>query len=95
MTTQTTVANLDSLIKEASAKAARMSGCSDVVFDRHMREAHARLLENAAEGEREAIEALLIEDHEYEPEAAPAQAGAGQCSLTGIDSDCCPCGYHE
>lgn len=92
MTTQTTVANLDLLIREVSVKATRMSGCSEEVYGRHMREAYARLLENAAEGEREAIRALIEESL---LELGPSPICAGRCSLTGIDVDCCPCGYHE
>lgn len=81
------------LIKEAEEKAMRGCGLSDVLYEKRVQEAYASILAQAPLAERDATEQALKE-RGFDPDFEPYQPGAGECSLTGIDIDCCPCGRH-
>ena len=82
------------LIKTAEDEALRGCGQSDVLYESRVQASYACILENAPDAERSATEAAL-KARGFDPDFTPYQARAGECSLTGIDEDCCPCGRHE
>ncbi len=81
------------LIEDAEAEAARGCGQSDVLYEARVQAAYQGILARAPESERADIEATLRE-RGFDPDFEPYQAGEGECSLTGIDENCCPCGRH-
>jgi hypothetical protein len=91
----TFLSTLADRINQATAGIAAGCGGSDVLFEQRMHNALAGVLAQAPEGEREAVEAELIEEYEFEPNFEPFEAAPGECSLTGITVNCCPCGHHE
>lgn len=84
---------LDEKVNQLSSQIARTSGCSDVLFSGRFQAALERLLNEAPADERPQVEEALI-DMGYEPDFKPYEPRAGECSLTGIDVNCCPCGHH-
>ena len=82
------------LILVAEVEAAQGCGQSDVLYESRVQASYARILEHAPEAERSATE-LALKSRGFEPDFTPYQARSGECSLTGIDEDCCPCGRHE
>lgn len=80
-------------IKAAEDQAMRGSGLSDVLYEKSVQASYATILAQAPEHERPAVEAALKE-RGYDPDFEPYRADPGECSLTGIDTDCCPCGRH-
>lgn len=84
---------LAALIKDAGTVALRGSGQSDVLYDKLLQGAYAAILARAPESDRAETEAILME-HGFEPDFIPYQSGPGECDLTGIDENCCPCGRH-
>jgi len=89
----TDMASLTHRIKAAEADASRRCGCSDVLYDSLVQASYASILEQAPAEEREATEAALKE-RGFDPEFVPYEAADGECDLTGIDVDHCPCGRH-
>lgn len=85
--------DLTALIEDAEKEAARGCGQSDVLYEARVQAAYASILERAPEAERQEAEAALRE-RGFEPDLDPYEAGEGECSLTGIDVNCCPCGQH-
>ncbi len=85
--------NLTALINDAETEAARGCGQSDVLYEARVQAAYAFILEQAPESERAEAEAALRK-RGFDPNFVPYQAGEGECSLTGIDENCCPCGRH-
>jgi len=85
--------NLTDLIEDAEARAARGCGLSDVLFNARVQAAYASILEQAPKSERAEVETALRE-RGYDPDYVPYNAKEGECSLTGIDENCCPCGRH-
>jgi hypothetical protein len=83
-----------SLITSAQNEASRGCGQSYELYEKRVQDAYASILANAPEAERAATEAA-VKAAGFEPDFTPYQARAGECSLTGIDEDCCPCGRHE
>ena len=90
---QAYVTGLAALIQDAETNAARGCGQSDVLYDELVQAAYASILDRAPETERAETEAALRQ-RGFEPDLVLNQAGEGECSLTGIDVDCCPCGHH-
>jgi hypothetical protein len=88
------VNGLSNLIEIAENEAARGCGQSDVLYESRVQAAYAQILAQAPDTERIATEAAL-KARGYELDFTPYKAKAGECSLTGIDEDCCPCGRHE
>jgi len=84
---------LMSLIVNAEDAAAHGCGQSDVLYENRVQGYYAGILHCAAEAERAKTEAVLRK-HGFDPDFAPYEAGPGECSLTGIDFDHCPCGQH-
>ena len=81
-------------VSAASKQAAQGCGCSDVLYEQRFHDQVSALLaslpaEQHAEGLTIATRAGYCEDFE------PFRPAAGECALTGIDTDCCPCGRHE
>lgn len=81
------------LINNAQFTALQGCGLSDVLYFKSLHRAFADILAQAPESEREATEAALKENG-FDPDFVPYEAGPGECSETGIDEDCCPCGRH-
>ena len=90
MCTQT---NLSTLIEDAEREAARGCGQSDVLYETRVQAAYAAILAKATEADRGETEAALRK-RGFDPDFVPYEAGPGECSLTGIDVNCCPCGRH-
>ena len=85
--------NLATLIKVAETEAARGSGLSDVLYEARVQNNCRSILQQATGAERAETEATLKE-RGFNPDFVPYQAREGECNLTGIDEDCCPCGRH-
>jgi hypothetical protein len=86
-------ANLAALVEDAEIESARGSGQSDVLYEARVQAAYASILAGAPEGERAETEAMLRK-RGFDPDYVAYGAGEGECDLTGIDVDCCPCGRH-
>ncbi len=89
-----TVTEVQAEIKVATANAFRGCGLSDVLFESRLQQALAGILAQASDEDRPVVEAVLLESG-FDPHFEPFEAEPGQCSLTGIEVDCCPCGRHE
>lgn len=85
--------NLETLIKSAETEAARGCGQSDVLYESRVQDAYAEILERSSEEDRAETEAAL-KKRGFDPNFIPYQAREGECDLTGIETDCCPCGRH-
>jgi hypothetical protein len=81
-------------IEDAESNAANGCGQSDVLYEMRVQSAYAAILAGAPEQHRNETEAAL-RLRGYDPDFEPFEAGPGECSLTGIDYDHCPCGQHE
>lgn len=84
--------------KESCERIAKnaFSGCglSDVLFSERLQDGiDAQLANVPEEYKEEAIE--IAKKHGYDPDYEAYQAREGECSVTGIDEYCCPCGRHE
>lgn len=86
-------ADLTSLMKAAETEAMRGCGLSDVLYESRVQDAYASILESFPDAEKPRVEAILRE-RGFDPDFTPYEAGEGECGLTGIDIDCCPCGRH-
>jgi hypothetical protein len=89
-----TITEIQARIRAAAAEAARGCGQSDVLFEARLQAAYAAILEQAPDEDRPVVEAALLESG-FDPGFEPYVAGPGECGLTGIEVDCCPCGQHE
>jgi hypothetical protein len=81
------------LIKVAQKEAVHGCGQSDVLYEANLQDLLAKILEQSPVEDRSSTEAVLMAAG-YDPEFQPYQPQAGECSLTGIDKYCCPCGRH-
>ena len=84
---------LDERIAAAEEAANRGCGQSYELYEARVQAAYASILAAAPEADREATEAAL-RSRGYDPDFEPYEAGPGECSLTGIEENCCPCGRH-
>lgn len=81
------------LIAHAAKSAAEGCGLSDVLFEERFQGRLVSILEDAPEACRaEVLSAVTAAG--YDPNFKPYEAGDGECSLTGIDVNWCPCGRH-
>ena len=85
--------DLQAIIEAAESGAAHGCGQSDVLYEKRVQAAYEAILEQAPESDRAETEAALRK-RGFDPEFVPYQAAKGECSLTGIDEFCCPCGRH-
>jgi hypothetical protein len=81
-------------IKAAETEAAQGCGQSDVLYESRVQVSHAAILAQAPGDDCAHVESVLRE-RGFDPDFAPHVARDGECELTGIDTDCCPCGRHE
>ncbi len=81
------------MIEAAEADAAHGCGQSDVLFERRVQNAYAAILAGASEADRANTEAVLRK-RGYDPLFEGYEPRDGECGLTGIEVDCCPCGQH-
>lgn len=82
------------LIDEAEKEAGRRCGLSDVLYEKIVQKSYAQILSSAPDGVKGELESTL-RARGYDPDRTPYEAGKGECDLTGIDVDCCPCGRHQ
>lgn len=82
-----------SLINAAETEASRGCGQSYELYEKLVQNAYASILAKAPDAKRSATEAALKE-RGFEPDFTPYQTQDDECSLTGIDENCCPCGQH-
>lgn len=87
------VAALEARIAADSKHAAAGCGLSDILYESRLQAAMAAMLDAADDKERLATE-IVLRQNGYEPEREPFVPGPGECALTGIDENCCPCGRH-
>jgi len=85
--------DLAARIKDAEKEALSGCGQSDVLYESRVQAAYASILDQAPEAERAETE-VALRKRGFDPDFVPYQAGQGECGLTGIDVDCCPCGQH-
>lgn len=85
--------NLDELLEVAETEAENGCGLSEVLYDARVQSAYANILGRAMDAEHAEIE-VVLRKRGYNPESALYQAAEGECRLTGLDEDCCPCGRH-
>ena len=88
------ITGLAALIRDAEANAACGCGQSDVLYEQRVQAAYASILDRAPETERAETE-VALRKRRFDPDFDPYEAGEGECSLTGIEVDCCPCGLHS
>jgi len=86
-------AGLSALMEAAETESMRGCGLSDVLYESRVQEAYADILASAPDAEKSSVEVTLRE-RGYDPDYAPYEADEGECDLTGIDINCCPCGRH-
>lgn len=84
---------LSARIEAAEAAANRGCGQSYELYEARVQAAYAGILAAAPGNEREETERVL-RGRGYDPDFKPYEAGPGECSLTGIEVDHCPCGRH-
>lgn len=87
------LACLPALIHAAESDAGQGCGQSDVLFEARVQQAYRRILSQVSDAHHTAAEALLVQ-RGYKPNFEAFQAKENECSLTGIDEYCCPCGRH-
>lgn len=88
------VKTLKGEIEAAEAAAAKNSGLSDVLYESRVQAAYASILEKSSAADR-ADTLAALKERGFDPEFVPHKAQEGECDLTGIDTNCCPCGRHE
>ena len=81
-------------IEFAERNAARGCGQSDVLYEQRVQAAYADLLSQAPSAVRE-VWRQRLEARGYASDFEAYEAAPGECPLTGIETDCCPCGRHE
>jgi hypothetical protein len=81
-------------IEKAECEAENGCGQSDVLYESRVQGAYASILAAAPEAHRIETEAAL-RARGFDPNFEPYVPGAGECGLTGIEIDHCPCGRHE
>lgn len=89
-----TLTEIQTQIKAAKAEALRCCGQSDVLYESLRQAAYRSIMELASNEDRLVVEAELREEG-FDPDFAPYVAAEGECSLTGIEVNCCQCGYHD
>jgi hypothetical protein len=87
-------ADLMARIERAESEAARRCGGSDVLYDTLAQQAYEEILDRAPSSARAATE-LALKTRGYVPDWTPYVPTQGECATTGIDTFCCPCGWHE
>jgi hypothetical protein len=85
--------DLANRIKAAEAEAQRGCGQSYELYEARVQAAYASILASAPPELREETETAL-RLRGFDPDFEPYQAADGECDLTGIDVDHCPCGRH-
>lgn len=85
--------DVNALVRAAEKEAAFGCGQSDVLYESRVQDAYERILQGAPIEQRQATEAAL-RARGHNPDFVPYEAQEGECSLTGIDEYCCPCGRH-
>lgn len=85
--------NLPARIEACETEAARGCGQSDVLYESRVQGAYQSILDQAPEADRAQAE-VILRQRGYDPDFEPYEAGEGECSVTGIDENCCPCGRH-
>lgn len=88
------LAGLDLRIKAATDSAYRGCGGSDVLWAERMQDSLQAILNVAPQDVKEEAQKALCA-YGYDPNFKPYEADEGECSLTGIEEHCCPCGRHE
>ncbi len=86
-------ASLAQRIEQTMRAAAHGCGLSDVLYAQLLQDGFAGILAAAPASERTSTLASL-KRHGYDSDFRPFEAGPGECGLTGIDVNCCPCGRH-
>ena len=85
--------HLEALIIAAETEANRGCGQSYELYETRVQGAYAAILERSSKEDRAETEAAL-KKRGFDPDFTPYQAREGECDLTGIEIDCCPCGRH-
>lgn len=81
-------------IDEVTKRASFGCGQSDILYQSRLQDGMQLILDRTPIEQREKVLAALTW-HGYDPDYSPYEPEEGECGLTGIDIDCCPCGRHE
>lgn len=81
------------MLEKAETSAASGCGQSDVLYEMRVQEAYQSILDQAPEADYGEAQKVL-KSRGFDPDFTPYQAQEGECSLTGIEENCCPCGRH-
>lgn len=81
-------------IKLAQKEAVVGCGLSDVLYEANLQSLFSAIL-HASPVEERVTTAAALKAAGYDPEYKPYQPLQGECSLTGLDKDYCPCGCGE
>lgn len=87
------VATLEARLGAVYKKAAADSGGSEIVYESRCQDAMRAMLDAADAKDRLATE-IVLRQQGYEPEREPFVPEPGECAVTGITEDHCPCGRH-
>lgn len=81
-------------IDEATKRATYGCGQSDILYEKMLQDGLQLILDRTPIDQRETVLAALTW-HGYNPDYTPYEPEEGECELTGIEIDCCPCGRHD
>lgn len=85
--------DVERLVADAVKSAYTGCGLSDVLFESRLQARFGEILDQAPAECRLDVEKALVKAG-YDPEFRPYEAQEGECDLTGIDENWCPCGRH-
>lgn len=91
---QEVMQQLTDAMDAAEQAAAHGCGMSDVLYEKRVQSAYAKILDSASSTAHEATKAVLLK-RGYDPDYVSYRAGPGECHRTGLNVDSCPCGRHE
>lgn len=87
-------AELLARVEKMERDAAIGCGLSDVLWNSRCHAGYEDVLADTPSEQKADVEAFL-RTRGYDPEGGEYAPAEGECSLTGIDENCCPCGRHE
>lgn len=91
--TKAFLASLPDRMKAAEKEAMRRCGLSDTLYEELVQASYASMLKGAPDAEKAKVE-FILRARGYDPDFTPYEAGEGECDMTGIEIDFCPCGRH-
>ena len=81
------------VLAKVEKDAAAGCGLLDVLWDSRCQAGYEAILTDTPNEQKHDVETFL-RTRGYDPEGGEYEPAEGECSLTGIDENCCPCGRH-